>query len=303
MANAQSPAFTGAIPWLNEWVSIVSGPERGVIALVKDVQQSTSCSGLKLYVELQKITAMQVNPCLWVDFDDVRVPGTWQTLYEANPLSSSQSYYQTYSSYTPTAVHVPYVPQEIPICPTTPSPPEAEIVDELNIWNPLFDNEPEVSHWILHPSFEGRSLKVSLTTDQNQVEDIFVNIENCQVFIRGQWGHKIFLKTNNINKPIVPPLPNIDHGLLAIIDGEYSGRLVRRVHEHKIQPFSRHFVVVVENAGLDSEKIVDGPLLSVSKEDLTKVAEKNGSKKQGKNLVVSLKARAKKKNFSNFLYV
>jgi len=61
--------------------------------------------------------------------------------------------------------------------------------------------------------------------------------------------------------------------------------------------------VVVENAGLDSEKIVDGPLLSVSKEGLIKVAEKNGSKKQGKTLVVSLKARAKKKNFSNFLYV
>jgi len=56
-------------------------------------------------------------------------------------LSSSQSYYQTYSSYTPTAVHVQYVPQEIPICPTTPSPPEAEIIDEMNIWNPLFDNE------------------------------------------------------------------------------------------------------------------------------------------------------------------
>jgi hypothetical protein len=185
----------------------------------------------------------------------------------------------------------------------------------------LLDQIPPL-HWIFYPAFDGKSLKVSvpvlprpdgpLFVRGHQVlssfvmplrEDHLVHVQGQQIFLRGPGRHIRYLEPSDIEKPRLAPTPNTNLGLLAIIEGQYAGTLVRRVHHHPISPHYRIFVAIIENAGSQNETVRLGPLLSVSPEHVVDVNETGAEKKRGNALLASLKVEVQKAKFSNFLYV
>ncbi|KAK7024600.1 hypothetical protein VNI00_016161 [Paramarasmius palmivorus] len=108
LTSVQKPRFalyrdvyqcsSGPTPWINMVVHVVSGQHKGKTALVRDVNKQPmhyehTGSSLCLSLELQVVTAGQVNPLVEVDYAHVREIVTGKPLEFYQPLRRDQSFY------------------------------------------------------------------------------------------------------------------------------------------------------------------------------------------------------------------
>lgn len=66
--------YSGPAPWQGIQVRIIRGVHKSKCGTVQDVQCNdyTSISGLNVTVELSLFTPHSVNPCVTVDYEDIR---------------------------------------------------------------------------------------------------------------------------------------------------------------------------------------------------------------------------------------
>ncbi|KAK7017098.1 hypothetical protein VNI00_018690 [Paramarasmius palmivorus] len=105
--------YSGPVPWLQTLVHILHGAHKGKTGLVREVDKrpmhfGRSCSSITVTIELQLVTAGQVNPLVKVDYIHVREVVTGKPLESYQPLRRDQGFYSPVFGENQTLAIVPF---------------------------------------------------------------------------------------------------------------------------------------------------------------------------------------------------
>ncbi|KAJ3803788.1 hypothetical protein F5876DRAFT_84433 [Lentinula aff. lateritia] len=220
----------------------------------------------------------------------------WRTLAEVQPLGLYQTSYNLRPDYFPPQIDVPYIPQPMPEVVsrfTTPFPTASDITLDT-FWGvqPLEEIKPQDLHWILHPAFNQKSLHVFIdpTHSLHGGNAKWVYVDNGIVSLKKQGGHTEQLELAVIQRPMVPPARTCK-SLLAIIEGNYFGQLVRCIYwtrgEHGEEKL---WVAIAMNAGTLSETL-NHDVFPVSRSHTVAVKTDAEVEKHGKSLILDLRSK------------
>ncbi|KAJ3885097.1 hypothetical protein GG344DRAFT_70827 [Lentinula edodes] len=292
-----SVSNTASPPWIGMHIRIIKGEYKAYHGYVHHVNPSnSSISGLKIVVELSAHTSNGTNSLVTVDYDDIREFEHWRTLAEVQPLGLYQTSYNLRPDYFPPQLDVPYIPQpgpEVVSRFTTPFPTASDLTLD-NFWGvqPLEEIKPQDLHWILHPAFNQKSLHVFIdpTHSLHGGYAKWVYVDNGIVSLKKQGGHTEQLELAVIQRPMVPPARTCK-SLLAIIEGNYFGELVRCIYwtrgecgEEKL------WVAIATNAGTLSETL-HHDVFPVSRSHTVAVKTDAEVEKHGKSLILDLRSK------------
>ncbi|KAK7448903.1 hypothetical protein VKT23_013635 [Stygiomarasmius scandens] len=210
-------------------------------------------------------------------------------------------YYAPNLNYIPRECHVPYIPapKTIPPRNPTPTPPHNEVSHlAVNVWWNPHSEEPQ--HWILNPRLDGLTIQVAIMAiGSDPKHSAWVTVSQGKVTYADQ--PTVHCLPSCIHKPIIPPKPNTEKGLLVVIHGEHTGKLVRQVHYFKLDGVSWFIAGVVKNGGKQGEEELTTEIIEVSCCDVVLVQETKGAKKWGNKVFAEArKAKINKKTKNLF---
>ncbi|KAF9063773.1 hypothetical protein BDP27DRAFT_1426589 [Rhodocollybia butyracea] len=288
--------YSGPPPWTGLCVKIITGRHKGQLGIVHDVNRSnTSSSGLTVTLALIVYTPKQTNCVITVDYNDVREPEYWRTLIEMCPLKGNQSFFHLNSNYTPKQVEREYVSLQrfdIPSCPTTPQPSLDTVRAESNFWNTMNlseSPEPEPSHWIFSPAFNGHSFFVSIAPAHPKFGGFgkYVTRNDHTLSFQKQGGHSEHISATLIQKPNPPPLRTTKH-LLAVIEGDHVGQFVRCIYWKEINSEEMLYIASVANLEMENETF-NHDIFAVSRIKVVEVLESSSARNKGWQLCKALR--------------